>query len=246
MRCHGAATAFVMTAVLTLLACGVQGNGRQSVRDTAARSAATSVVDAGKSLSSTGDLPVTLPVSESTPVGVRIDSVTIWLDSTRIGAAVKALGPKAALRRYDPWEKLFVACYRIADRGVAYVLLKAGYADTGRVVQAVITRDQDNMEPDLRCASLRQPSLRVSNSLGLKLGMRRTEVERLLGTSGDTTRGVDKYYTEYTLGQIAKDASAAGAERALHAEVVTNLVYQRDTLIKIRIRRGKPVPRFVE
>ena len=65
MRHMVAATAFVMAGVLTLLGCAEQGDGRQDIRDTAVRSAATSVVDTGKSLSSSGDLPVTLPVSKS-------------------------------------------------------------------------------------------------------------------------------------------------------------------------------------
>src|SRR5437868_2660344 len=97
MPCLGAAAAFVMTAVLAPLACGVQGDGRQRVGDTVAKSPATGVIDTGKSVTSTGELPVTLPVSEKTPVGVRIDSVTVWVDSTRIGAAAKALGRKSAL-----------------------------------------------------------------------------------------------------------------------------------------------------
>src|SRR5690242_197590 len=110
MRDPTAVTAFVMTAVITVLACRGEAARRQSVRDTAVRSPATAIVDTRKSLTSTGDLPVTLPVSESTLVGVRIDSITVWLDSTRIGAAVKALGPKSALGRYDPYKRLFVAC----------------------------------------------------------------------------------------------------------------------------------------
>lgn len=244
-----AATAFVITAVITLLACRGEAAGRRSVHDTAVRRPATAIVDTGKSLTSTGDLPVALPLSESTPVGVRIDSVTIWLDSTRIGAAVKALGPTSALGRYDPYKRLFVACYRVANPGVTYVLLKAGYADTGRVVQVVIGPDQDNMEPDLRCAPLSHPSPRISNSLGLKLGMTRSEVEHLLGRSNDTTdftqaRGA--FGAEYTLARIADTSSAVGAERAQHATVTTNVGFHRDTLFKIIIHRGKPLPRFVE
>src|SRR6059058_4307221 len=219
MRCHGAAAAFVMTAVLAPLACGVQGDGRQSVRDTAARSPATSVVDTGKSLSSTGDLPVTLPVSESTPIGIRIDSVTIWLDSTRIGAPVRSLGLNSALGRYAPGDDLMVACYHFANPVETYLILKAGFADTGRVVHAVIGRERDNTKPPLRCAALSHPPARLSNSLGLKLGMTWGQVEHLLGKSDDTTRGPVLQFSSYVLARLPKDTSDAGEERAMHANV---------------------------
>ncbi|MFL5614869.1 MAG: hypothetical protein ACJ796_14495 [Gemmatimonadaceae bacterium] len=79
--------------------------------------------------------------------------------------------------------------------------------------------------------------------------MTRTELERLLGRSNDTTdftqaRGV--FGAEYTMARIANDTSTAGAERAQHATVTTNVGFHRDTLFKIRIRRDKPLPRFVE
>ena len=230
--------------VALTLCCTAQGNNDVNAHraDTVRQVSASDTVSVS---SNSGDLRVSLPVTEHTPVGIRVDSATIWLDSTRIGAAALALGIKSPLGRYAPQGNMVAACVQTPTKPSSYVFFEASKFDTARVVEAVITTDMYETDPLAHCKSL-DPSAQISNSLGLKLGMLQPEVQRLLGTADTTTTGTNVRDDVYVMVKVAADTPISDRERAVHGLVNTTLEFHNDSLVMIRIHRGAPLPTFRE
>lgn len=226
-----------MAGALLLLACAPRDDPQPTTRQ--AGSPATTPAVAPRHA---GDLEIRLPVTEHTPVGVRVADVTIWLDSTPIGSAASALGVKLPLGHYAPYEKLRAACVRTGTQPRAYVFLKAKLYDSAAVTEVVFTTQhpEEETDPDMPCIALRDSSATLSSSLGLALGMSPAEVTRLLGTpdEADSNPKFKTRYLEYHMGKVADDTSEAGEEHALHANVDLNTMFVDEKLIMIRIQRG--------
>lgn len=233
-----------ITGALLLAACAPRDDKQPTTRQ-AGSPAPTPAVAARRA----GDLEVMLPVTEHTPVGIRVANVTVWLDSTPIGPAASALGVKLPLGHYAPYQSLRAACVRTATQPRAYVFLKAKMYDSAAVTEVVFTSGdpREETDPDAPCIGLRDSSAKLSTSLGLALGMSPAEVTRLLGTpdEADSNPKFKTRYLEYHLGKIADDTSNAGEERALHANVDLNTMFVEEKLIMIRIQRG-PRARYYE
>ena len=222
--------------LLSVTACTAHDSKRVDTPrgDTATKAAR---VDSQPSSTLTGDLPVTLPLTEHTPIGVRVGHVTIWLDSTRLDSVARALSATAIIRHYPPYNKIVAACFRTSEPHETYVTLIASHNDSAHVVDAIITSEPDEIVPSARCASLKVSGAQASNSLGLRLGMTQAEVDRLLGRGDDG---------EYILGRPAGDTIPDEIARASSTLVIANLSIQRDTLKSIRIHRGRMLPRYYE
>ena len=225
-----------VSCLLVLTACTAQDTKRVNTAraDTAAKESG-----AGSRLASTpsGALPPALPVSEHTPVGVRVGALTIWLDSTRLDSAARALSSTSTIGRYNPNGNVVAACFRTSEQHATYVTLVAGRYDSARVVDAIITTDPHAIAPPARCAPLNIAGVQISNSLGLKLGMTQAEVDRILGRGDEG---------EYILGRAAGDKTPDEVARASSTLVITNLLIERDSLTSLRIHRGPMLPRNYE
>lgn len=175
-------------------------------------------------------LPRLLPVEYRTPIGLRIGRATLWIDSTTIRASARLLhGTEPAYHlAADTADGREFYCYQTKDASPVIVLL-SGHPDKGAtLVDMELTRKRgEDMPP--RCTALAVPASAISNTLGLRLGMPRQELESRFG-AGSTYDGSRSFVT-YTL-------RVNSAPRSPLDHMVTLYVtYDGDEVVAIMITR---------
>ncbi|MFL5612474.1 MAG: hypothetical protein ACJ796_02300 [Gemmatimonadaceae bacterium] len=146
-------------------------------------------------------LPILPAASPSDSIGIRIGSATLWLDKARIADVTRQLGPTAApMPRHDGIE---ANCYMVPAAHPTWVSV-AGRPDSGSAILMVHIGSTAPKKLFQRCSAL-PPETRVSNTLGLELGMSRADMERRLGKGHSFSKRIPflVYYLRSTEGPDA-------------------------------------------
>ena len=224
----------VCLAIAISVGCG-DNHARPAFSDTshAAREGATASTAALKGTAA-GPLQ-----SVDARVGVLVGGVTIWLDSTKLETAVRILGAGQDILRRVGEGAAVVACFRAAATAdTAYLALTSHDGDAGRVITATISREMPEQSYLRSCTPLATTPDHVGTTIGLRLGMPRTEVERLLGRPLREEPTVT-WYSVHSAGQPLGNASSAdlqGDRTSYYA-----MKYRKGVLVSATIHRGNDI-----
>ena len=239
----------VTLALVLTIACRSEDRGGTPV-DTARPQADSSRPPAAVSSSTKGTMRPA-PLRANTRPTLVIGTATIVLDSTSLAQVQGALGAQSIVGDKTGINRLLKACYIAGppDDRVTVRLSALGYVDDGNATMeqglatipinsAVIARGDvigAGSSTPKRCAPLSVPPAEIHWANGLRLGMTRAEVERLLGASGTSEDGewVYKHY-DPDFREVAID-TATGQQREWRWSVTVGVQVRYDQDVAAQI-----------
>jgi hypothetical protein len=224
--------AFYLAVSSSMFACGKSEQPRASADTHSPRAPASAV--AGPAAAT--DAKLDHRTSTDGSIGIVVDTVTIWLDSTTIQSAVHALGYGDDVLKWVSEGAAVLTCFRTTAGDTTYLALTSHDGDTGPVIAATISRDALRQSYFQSCAPLATPS-RIGTTIRLRLGMSQTEVERLLGAP----RRVEKNVTWYAISSPDARSSSAPASDGKDRAAYFVVQYREDVLVRATIYRGNEI-----
>jgi hypothetical protein len=165
-------------------------------------------------------------------VGLHVDTIRIWLDSTSIAAAVHALGSDKITRAGGEGFAM-LACFKSTAADKAYLTLEAhNFREESPVVTIILERSLSPASVFTQCAPLAIAASAIRTSIGLHLGMSRAEAEAILGQP----RVVQPRFSRYRVDTLAQPAGALASPYS--PAVYITLTVDADRVIKMNISQG--------
>ena len=152
--------------------------------------------------------------SGTDPFGIAIGDARVWLDSSSLRDAARALGVSDHITRYEADSAITVFCVRTTEPTPEYVVLDGTGTDTDHVTEVFVSREAP-LDQQVRdaCQPLPPGKVAIATPVGLRLGMNWAEATRILPKP--TYVSYDDV-AEYTLGDSLRpgEVSRAGSGNA--------------------------------
>jgi hypothetical protein len=227
-------------------ACGTAGHG-DAQADTTHASADSSRPPAAMVPSAKDTVTVSHPHAGAPPVLV-VGAANIVLDSTTLAQVQAALGPASIAGGMHPIKACYVAgakTDRVTVRLLAVTEVEDAHATMQQALAKTPLRSVAIARGDLigplsssapkRCAPLSVPPAEIRWAGGLRLGMPRAELDRLLGAPNDSMDGELIYqYDEPNFHEVSVDtASRKEVVRTVHVLTTIQVRYDQDVATRI-------------